>query len=111
MDKLSKLEQLLNETNTKQEFNIVEDLKALALSYGVVKSKDYRKKINALIKKYETNELTVVREALLKKCRSGDTQAIRLYAEYFKPETVVKADDGLIEALENAGKEAFADEV
>ncbi len=111
MDKLSKLEQLLNETNTKQEFNIVEDLKALALSYGVVKSKDYRKKINALIKKYETNELTVVREALLKKCRAGDTQAIRLYAEYFKPETVVKADDGLIEALEGAGKEAFKDEV
>lgn len=111
MDKLSKLEQLLKETNTKQEFNIVEDLKALALSYGVVKSKDYRKKLNALIEKYETNELTVVREALLKKCRSGDTQAIRLYAEYFKPETVVEADDGLIEALAGAGKEAFADEV
>ena len=111
MDKLSKLEQLLNETNTKQEFNIVEDLKALALSYGVVKSKDYRKKLNALIKKYETNELTVVREALLKKCRSGDTQAIRLYAEYFKPETVTTVDDGLIEALAGAGKEAFNDEV
>lgn len=43
MDKLSKLEQLLKDTNTKQEFNIVEDLKALALSYGVVKSKDFRK--------------------------------------------------------------------
>lgn len=111
MDKLSKLEQLLNETNTKQEFNIVEDLKALALSYGVVKSKDYRKKLNVLIKKYETNELTVVREALLKKCRSGDTQAIRLYAEYFKPETVTTVDDGLIEALEGAGKEAFSDEI
>lgn len=111
MDKLSKLEQLLKETNTKQEFNIVEDLKALALSYGVVKSKDYRKKLNALIEKYETNELTVVREALLKKCRSGDTQAIRLYAEYFKPETVTTVDDGLIEALEGAGKEAFKDEI
>lgn len=111
MDKLSKLEQLLKETNTKQEFNIVEDLKALALSYGVVKSKDYRKKLNALIEKYETNELTVVREALLKKCRSGDTQAIRLYAEYFKPETVETVDDGLIEALEGAGKEAFKDEI
>ena len=30
MDKLSKLEQLLKDTNTKQEFNIVEDLKTLA---------------------------------------------------------------------------------
>ena len=28
-NKLSKLEQLLKDTNTKQEFNIVEDLKSL----------------------------------------------------------------------------------
>lgn len=111
MDKLSKLEQLLKDTNTKQEFNIVEDLKSLALSYGVIKSKDFRKKLNVLIQKYEEDELTSVREALLKKCREGDTQAIRLYAEYFKPETVVEADDGLLEALESAGKEAFNDEV
>ena len=111
MDKLSKLEQLLKDTNTKQEFNIVEDLKSLALSYGVIKSKDFRKKLNALIEKYEMNELTSVREALLKKFRAGDTQAIRLYAEYFKPETVIEADDGLIEALAGAGKEVFADEV
>lgn len=107
MDKLSKLEQLLKETNTKQEFNIVEDLKSLALSFGIIKSKDFRKKLNALIQKYEENELTSVREALLKKCRAGDTQAIRLYAEYFKPETVVEVDDGLLEALEAAGKEAW----
>lgn len=111
MDKLNKLEQLLRETDIKQEFNIVEDLKALALSYGVVKSKDFRKKLNALIEKYENDELTAIREALIKKCQSGDTQAIKLYAEYFKPETVVSVDDGLIEALAGAGKEAFADEI
>ncbi|MGN0501120.1 MAG: hypothetical protein ACI4HK_08280 [Ruminococcus sp.] len=111
MDKLNKLEQLLRETDIKQEFNIVEDLKALALSYGVVKSKDFRKKLNALIEKYENDELTAIREALIKKCQSGDTQAIKLYAEYFKPETVVSVDDGLIEALSGAGKEAFADEI
>lgn len=111
MDKLSKLEQLLKETNTKQDFNIVDDLKSLLLSYGVIKSKDFRKKLNALIEKYEMHELTAVREALLKKCRAGDTQAIRLYAEYFKSETVTTVDDGLIEALESAGKEAFKDEI
>lgn len=44
-NKLSKLEQLLKDTNTKQEFNIVEDLKSLALSYGVVKSREFRKKV------------------------------------------------------------------
>ena len=54
MDKLSKLEQLLKETNTKQDFNIVDDLKSLLLSYGVIKSKDFRKKLNALIEKYDS---------------------------------------------------------
>lgn len=110
MNKLSQLEKLLKDTNTKQEFNIVEDLKSLELAFGSLKSKDFRKKLSALIEKYESNELTEVREALLSKCRDGDTQAIRLYAEYFKSETV-EADDGLIEALAGAGKEAFADEV
>ena len=78
MNKLSKLEQLLKETNTKQEFNIVEDLKSLALSYGVVKSREFRKKLNALIAKYENDELTAIRQALIKKCQTGDTQAIKL---------------------------------
>lgn len=110
-DKLSKLEQLLKNTNTKQEFNIVEDLKSLAIAYGIVKPKDFRNKLTALIEKYEQNELTSVREALLKKCRAGDTQAIKLYADYFKPDTVTTIDDGLIDALNGAGKEVFKDEI
>ena len=100
-NKLSKLEQLLKDTNTKQEFNID----------GVVKSREFRKKLNALITKYENDELTAIRQALIKKCQNGDTQAIKLYADYFKPETVETVDDGLIEALEGAGKEAFKDEI
>lgn len=111
MDKLSQLDKLLKETNTKQEFNIVDDLKSLALSYGIVKSKEFRKKLNALITKYENNELTTIREALLEKCRQGDTQAIKLYAEYFKPVAVIEVDDGLLEALNSASKEVFKNEV
>lgn len=109
--KLLQLEKLLKETNTKQEFNIVEDLKSLELSFGIIKTKDFRKKLKALIQKYEANELTMVREALLDKCRKGDVQAIRLYAEYFKPEITTEVDDGLLEAITTAGKEAFSDEV
>ena len=111
MKKLLQLEQLLKETNTKQEFNIVEDLKSLELSFGIIKTKDFRKKLKALIQKYEDNELTLVRQALLEKCRKGDVQAIRLYAEYFKPETVTEADDGLLDAITAAGKEACKDEI
>ncbi len=110
MNKLDQLENILKETE-KKEFNIVEDLKQLSIYFGVLKQKDFRRMLSALITKYEEEELTEVREALLRKCRSGDVQAIRLYAEHFKPVIVDAEDDGLIEALQAAGKEAFADEV
>lgn len=110
MDKLTQLETLLKETE-KQEFNIVEDLKKLLIYLGTLKQKDFRKMLEALVTKYESDELTEVREALLKKCRAGDAQAIRLYVEHFKPTVVTEEDDGLIEALQAAGKEALKHEV
>ena len=51
MDKLSKLEQLLKETNTKQDFNIVDDLKSLLLSYGVLKSQRFSQKAECFDRK------------------------------------------------------------
>lgn len=110
MNKLDQLENILKDTD-KQEFNIVEDLKQLSIYLGVLKQKDFRRMLNAMISKYEEDELTEVREALLKKCRSGDVQAIRLYAEHFKPVIIDTEDDGLIDALQSAGKGAFTSEV
>ena len=110
MNKLDQLESILKETE-KQEFNLVEDLKQLSVYCGILKQKDFRRMLNALITKYEEDEMTEIREALVKKCRAGDVQAIRLYAEHFKPIVVDAEDDGLIEALQAAGKEAFIDEV
>jgi uncharacterized protein YqfA (UPF0365 family) len=108
--KLATLDELLKQTDTKADFNIVEDLKSLERLYGVIKSRDYRKKLQALVAKYEKAELTEVRNALLSKCRQGDTQAIRLYADYFKPAENTAEDDGLAEALTKASKEVFADD-
>ena len=110
MDKLSKLEQVLQSTE-QQEFDIVGDLKKLSMYLGVIKQKEFRKMLNGMIQKYEQNELTEIREALLKKCRTGDTQAIRLYAEHFKPSSVHEEDDGLLDALIRVGKEVWKDEV
>ena len=75
MDKLTQLNNILK-TTERQDFNIVEDLKQLSVYLGTLKQKEFRKMLNALIIKYEEDELTEVREALLKKCRSGDVQAI-----------------------------------
>ena len=109
--KLEKLSDILKATDTKAEFNIVEDLEELLRMFGVLKAKDYRKKLSALIEKYKSTEITVIREALLDRCQKGDVNAIRLYCDYFKSADSGSAeDDGLLSALQASGKEVFADE-
>ncbi len=109
MKKLQTLEELLKAVDCKQEFNIVDDLKSLESSFGVIKSKDFRKKLSALVRKYEESELTEIRNAVVKGCRDGNPQFIRLYVEYFKPTAVSVEDDGLIDVLTAKGKEVFKD--
>ncbi|MEI3577931.1 MAG: hypothetical protein V8Q07_05715 [Acutalibacteraceae bacterium] len=104
---LDTLKSLLKKTDTKAEFNIVEDLKSLERMYGVLKPRQYRQKLQAIIQKYEQSELTEIRNALIVECKKGNTQAIRLYAEYFKPADVIAEDDGLVTAIINKGKEVF----
>lgn len=109
-EKIEKLQQIIEQVDGRQDYNIVADLKSLERSLDMLKRKDYRKKLNALIEKYEKSELTEVRNALLEKCRNGDTNAIRLYLDSFKPSTDEKEDDGLTEALLARGNEVFSNE-
>ena len=110
-NKLEKLAEILKATDTKAEFNIVEDLEELLRMFGVLKAKDYRKKLTALIEKYKSTEITVIREALLDRCQKGDVNAIRLYCDYFKSADSGSAeDDGLLSALQASGKEVFENE-
>lgn len=108
--KIKKLEDLLKETDTKVDFDIVEDLKSLERAFGVLKAKDFRKKIGAIIQKYEHTEITVVRQVLLDECQKGNVNAIRLYAERFLQADTIKEDDGLIDVLKAKGKELFKNE-
>lgn len=108
-DKISidKLAEILRETESKVEFDIVEDLRSLERMYGMLKAKEYRNKLQALIAKYEQTELTQVRAALVDKCRAGDTRAIQLYMDYFKPAEAAAEDDGLLDAIIQSGRETF----
>ncbi len=105
--KLETLADLLQKTETKAEFNIVEDLKSLERMYGVLKPRQYRQKLQTIIKKYEESELTAVRNTVLNESIKGNMQAVRLYAEYFKPAEAVTEDDGLVAALNKASKDVF----
>lgn len=108
MDKsINKIADILDTVNSREDYNIVADLQSLERLFGVLKPKEYRKKLKEVIAKYETSELTEIRAALLDKCRQGDTNAIRLYLDSFKPTTSGKEDDGLAEALLMSGKAAF----
>ena len=110
-NKLEKLSDILKATDTKAEFDIVEDLEQLLRLYGVLRSKDYKKKLSALVEKYKITEITEVRSALLERCRKGDTNAIRLYCDYFKDsDTEVTEDNGLLDALNRKANEVFTDE-
>ncbi len=109
-EKIEKLQQIMEQADSKQEYNIVADLKSLERSLDMLKRKDFRKKLNALIEKYEKSELTEIRNALLEKCRNGDTNAIRLYLDSFKPSAEKTEDDGLTAALLARGKEVFGNE-
>ena len=110
-NKLEKLSDILKATDTKAEFDIVEDLEQLLRLYGVLQSKDYKKKLSALVEKYKITEITEVRSALLERCRKGDTNAIRLYCDYFKDsDTEVTEDNGLLDALNRKANEVFTDE-
>ncbi len=110
MDKLDKLSEILKKTDTKVEFDIVGDLEELQRRFCVIKTKDFRKKLVALIEKYKNTEITLIRSALVEKCRKGDTNAIRLYCDYFKPAESDDEDNELIEALTAKGQEVFADD-
>lgn len=110
LDKLDKLAEILKKTDTKVDFDIVGDLEELQRRFGVIKTRDFRKKLAALIEKYKNTEITLIRSALVEKCRKGDTNAIRLYCDYFKPAEAEDNDDGLLEALSAKGQEVFSDD-
>lgn len=107
---LDTLETLLKATNTKSEFNIVEDLESLVNTYGVLKSRDFRKKLNAILQKYKISELTDVRNTVVAESLKGNMQAVRIYTEYFKPSELVSSDDELLDVIKQSSKEVFSNE-
>ena len=107
---LDTLEARLKATAVSTDFNIVEDLESLVRTYGILKSRDYRKKLEAVLEKYKTSELTAIRNSVIKESEKGNMQAVRLYAEYFKPSEAAHTDDGLAEVIRQSSEEVFRNE-
>lgn len=91
--KSKQIDQLLDAmqaAQAKQSFNIAEDLNGLKDALTYLKTRDLKKKIDALIEKYTATEFATVHAALLDRCRAGDVNAIRLYDDWRRED---KTDD------------------
>lgn len=69
------------------EFNVLDDLKALRRHYGMVKPKEYGKELDDLIVKYSVAESAAVHKGLVDRCVAGDTNALKLYLEYYSTDS------------------------
>lgn len=71
----------IEDAKNMREFDYIKDLKMLLNAYTKTSKRDYLALIRSLIDKYSVEETAVVHAALLKKCRAGDVEAIRLYGQ------------------------------
>ena len=65
----------------QKEFNILQDLQMLQTAYPKTSKRDYLQLLKKLVEKYSVDEEAEVHAALLRKCRAGDVEAIRLYGQ------------------------------
>lgn len=74
----------IRQAEEQKNFNILQDLQMLQKAYTKTAKRDYLQLLARLIQKYSVDEAAEVHAALLKKCRVGDTDAIRLWNEMAK---------------------------
>ncbi|MEG1925506.1 MAG: hypothetical protein RR415_07140 [Ruthenibacterium sp.] len=78
------LNDIISSVVDNESFNFIKDLKILQKNFKKFKTKDFEKIFEKIISKYESAEAvqaSSIRVALVKKCRAGDVNAIRLYKE------------------------------
>ena len=84
---LNMLQDAMRTQSSRIEFDVLEDLKALKRRHGMLKPKDYAKELDDLIVKYSVTESAAVHKGLVDRCVAGDTNAIKLYLEYYSTDS------------------------
>lgn len=74
----------IQQAEEQKNFNILQDLQMLQKAFPKTAKRDYMQLLARLIQKYSVDEAAEIHAALLKKCRAGDTDAIRLWNEMAK---------------------------
>lgn len=80
-ESIDKLLAIIQKAKDEKTYNILDDLKVLKTQYAKIKPREFKTLLWALVDKYETGAAADVYAALLKKCKSGDAAAIKLFYE------------------------------
>lgn len=89
----------IEDAKNAREFDFLKDLKMLLNAYTKTSKRDYLALIRSLIDKYSVEETAVVHAALLKKCRDGDLNAIRIWTEMQKENGAGVAEVNIIDSI------------
>lgn len=89
----------IEDAKNAREFDFLKDLKMLLNAYTKTSKRDYLALIRSLIDKYSVEETAVVHAALLKKCRAGDLNAIRIWIEMQKENGAGVAEVNIIDGI------------
>ena len=89
----------IEDAKNAREFDFLKDLKMLLNAYTKTRKREYLALIRSLIDKYCVEETAVVHAALLKKCRAGDLNAIRIWTEMQKENGAGVAEVNIIDSI------------
>ena len=81
IESIDKLLAAIEEAKQEQIYNILDDLKLLKNQYARIKPREFKALLDSVCEKYSTSEAAEVHAALVKKCKAGDANAIKIYHE------------------------------
>lgn len=84
---INMLQDAMRAQSSRIEFDVLDDLKTLKRRHGMIRPKDYAKELDDLIIKYSVTESAAVHKGLMDRCVAGDTNAIKLYLEYYSTDS------------------------
>lgn len=100
--KTESAEELLRGIETakqQNEYHFANDLKMLLEAYPKTSKKDYLALIRGLIDKYTAQETATVHAVLMRKCQSGDIDAIRLWMDIQKESGSGAAEVNIVDSI------------
>lgn len=84
---LDMLQDAMRAQASRIEFDLLDDLKTLTRHYGMLKPKDFARELDGLIVKYSVTESAAVHKGLVDRCIVGDTNALKLYLDYYSADS------------------------